>query len=157
MKIYDKIYVLRIGVPNYSLKEISDWDVDEALSILANIEDAYAFRFQRRGWEEERLPGQYNIKASIIKESGTYYLDAYTETLDDVRARIDLNHDKDRSAKDKALVQLMETNGQTTIVKSINDKWSSFFNEETDVILDVSLTKGEANGKRDTKVQDQEE
>ncbi len=138
MKIYNKLYVLRTIVPNYHLVDISDWDIEEAKAIIANIEHAYGFRFQRRGLEEERLNGQYNVRAKIIKESGTYYINAYTETLEDIKARIELNHEK-VTGKDHTLVRHMEQQGYNTVVRGINDKWSCVFNVDKDVVLDVNF------------------
>jgi hypothetical protein len=136
VKIYDKLYILRYSIPNYVLQDIDDWNVQDALELAKLIDDSYAFRFQRRGLEEERLPGRYNVKASIIKESGTYYWGGYIETVDDIRARIELNHEK-KTEKDHTLLRMLEKGKHTTIIRSIDtDKWSCVFNEETDVLLE---------------------
>ena len=83
MKIYNKLYILKTTVPNYVLEKIEEWDIGEAILLIHDleIEDAYAFRFQQRSLEEERIDGRYNIKVSIIKESGTYYLEGYLALL----------------------------------------------------------------------------
>jgi len=136
MKIYNKLYILKTTVPNYVLEKIDDWKVDEALAIASDVEEAYAFRFQQRSLEEEKIDGQYNIKVSIIKESGTYYLGGYTETIDDIKARIALNNEK-KTDSDRLLVQRLEEGGHTTIIRSIqNGMWSCVFHNEVDTIIE---------------------
>ena len=136
MKIYDKLYILKKGIPNYVLQNIDDWNVDEAVSIVKSVEGAYAFRFQQRSLEEERVNGEYNIKVSIIKESGTYYLDGYTETIDDIKARIALNNEK-KTDSDRLLVKRLEEGGYTTIIRSIQSGvWSCVFHDGVDTIIE---------------------
>jgi hypothetical protein len=136
MKIYDKLYILKTSVPNYVLMNIDDWEVNKAVSITRYVEDAYAFRFQRRGLEEKRVDGQYNIKVSIIKESGTYYLGGYTETIDDIKARIALNNEK-KTDSDRLLVQRLEGDGHTTIIRSVKDGgWSCVYDKDKDTIIE---------------------
>ena len=136
MKIYDKLYILKTGIPNYILKDIGDWTVDEAVSITKSIEGAYAFRFQRRGLEESRTSGVYNVIVKIIKESGTHYLGGYTETIADIKARIALNNEK-RSDSDRCLIKMLETGGHSTIIRSIQSGvWSCVFHEGVDIILE---------------------
>jgi len=136
MKIYDKLYILKTGIPNYILKDIADWTVDEAASITKSIEGAYAFRFQRRGLEENRTSGVYNVIVKILEESGTHYLGGYTETIDDIKARIALNNEK-KTDSDRLLVQRLEEGGHTTIIRSIqNGMWSCVFHNEVDTIIE---------------------
>jgi hypothetical protein len=133
--IYDKLYILRNGVPNYCLVDIDGWDVDAAKAIIANYDNVYGFRFQRRLWVEEREPGRYNVTARIMKESGTYYVNGFIETLDDLRAHIELDRKERRTQDDKVLLQKMESHGYKAVVKGIKHNWCCFFNEETDILL----------------------
>ena len=136
MKIYDKLYILKTGIPNYILYDITDWDIEAAKEIVSNYTDAYAFRFQRRGLEESRTSGVYNVKISIIKESGTYYLGGYTETIDDIKARIALNNEK-KTDSDRLLVKRLEEGGYTTIIRSIQSGvWSCVFHNGVDTIIE---------------------
>jgi hypothetical protein len=136
MKIYDKLYLLKTGIPNYILKDIADWTVDEAVSIASQIDGVYAFRFQRRGWEESRSSGVYNVKAIMIKESGTYYLEGYTETISDIKARISLNNEK-KTDSDRLLVKRLEEGGYTTIIRSVQSGvWSCVFHDGIDMIIE---------------------
>jgi hypothetical protein len=110
MKIYDKLYILTTCVPNHIVVDIDDWDIDTALILIKSlrINNAYAFRFQRRMLDEERTPGAYNIKVKTIKDSGTYYLGGY-----------------------------LETEGCTTIIRSVkNGDWSCVFNDGIDTIIE---------------------
>lgn len=134
--IYDKLYILRLGIPNYRLVPIDGWDVEEAKNILKKYDDAYGFRFQRRMWAEDRSDGRLDIIARIMNESGTYYINGFIETLDDIRARIELNRDVRRTQDDMALLQRLESRGAKAIYRHLtNDKICCIFNEETDVLL----------------------
>jgi hypothetical protein len=133
--IYDKLYILRHGIPDHKLVNIDDWDIQIALAMISKIEGAYAFRFQRRLWEETKTNGRLDITAKIIKESGTYYVNGFIETLDDIRARIELNRDERRTQDDAVLLKKMEQRGSKAIVKGINNNWCCFFDEESDFLL----------------------
>jgi hypothetical protein len=136
MKIYDKLYILKKGVPNYVLRDISDWKVDEALAIASDVEGAYAFRFQKREISENRIDGQYDIIVKILEESGTHYLGGYTETIDDIKARIALNNEK-KTDSDRLLVKRLEEGGYTTIIRSVQSGvWSCVFHDGIDTIIE---------------------
>jgi hypothetical protein len=136
MKIYDKLYILKKGVPNYVLRDISDWKVDEALAIASDVEGAYAFRFQKREISENRIDGQYDIIVKILEESGTYYIGGYIETIADIKARIALNNEK-KTDSDRLLANRLEAGGHTTIIRSIQSGvWSCVFHDGIDTIIE---------------------
>jgi hypothetical protein len=135
--LYDKLYILIDAVPNFKLVDIIGWDVEKAQHIVAKIDRAYAFRFQRRLWTEDKSSGRIDIVAKIIKESSTYYINSYAETVDDIRARIELNRNN-RTAKqlDELLVRKLEEHGCKTIVRSVNNYSYCCLLRDGDVVLD---------------------
>lgn len=134
--IYDKLYILRFGIPNYVLVPIDGWNIEEAQNILKKYDGAYGFRFQRRLRAEDRSDGRLDIIARIMNESGTYYVNGFIETLDDIKARIELNRHERRIQDDRALLQRLEARGAKAVYRHLtNDKICHIFNEETDVLL----------------------
>lgn len=112
-----------------SLREVSAWNVDEALKIVASITERhgatpYGFRFITR----ERGPDDLDSK--IAKKSGTYFLGGKIETLADLEARND--------PREEILRGNMRCNGRDRIVTNTNSwKWTQEL-DDGDVVLDYT-------------------
>lgn len=111
-------------------REISKWDVDEAIKLAVKIVERhgarpYGFQFSTR----ERGPKDFNSKET--KRSGTYYLGGKVETLAEVEARND--------PEEHILRSNMRGNGYDKIVVNTNSYKSTTPLLKGDKVLDIDF------------------
>lgn len=102
---------------------VDDWDVQKATN-LVNLEKYKRFWFERIESDINEEPGKLTVKKTVIKKSGNYFIDAFVETLEDIRV------------KNKELASKFDSRNITNVVCGINNEWSFSFNNN-DKIVDI--------------------
>ena len=110
----------------FIIKEISFWNIVEAVEMARSIKDdygvvPYGFRFITRGREDQ------DLDSKVIAQSGMYFLGGKVETLKEVIARDDPN--------ERILRSNMQNNGYTRIITNTNSWKVTQPFEDGDIVL----------------------
>ena len=131
---YNKLIIFTTK-PFPILHNIDEWNVQKALNIVRKVKDSYAFMFQEKEKRIDKQSGSYTVNTKTTKQSGVYYFDAYLETIDDIKSRIKQNEKHyEHHDVDQMILQKMEQNKWTQIVRGIKLNWVRAF-VEGDVLL----------------------
>ena len=102
---------------------VDDWDIQKATN-LVNLEKYKKFWFEKIESDIQEQPGKFTVSKRVIKTSRVHFIDAFVETIDDIRV------------KDAALADQWEKMGIKNVVSGINNDWVERF-EDGDVIVEL--------------------
>ena len=131
MITHNKIKVYRIK-PYPVYLHIETWDIKQACEDLKNVNGAYGFRFEEWELSKAYYPGGCTVEPNLIRKSGVYYIDAFTETVEDIKAKLKINP----NPHEENILGRMEMNGWKIVVRNIHaDKiWYEPFFEEDEIL-----------------------
>ena len=139
--IYNKLKIYRIKPIPLSL-HVDSWDIKSAYFYSRKADGAYAFQFLEISIEQKREEYSYTVYPKIIKESGIYYINAYSESYIDIKTRQKINP----NIYDANLLTRMEINGWKNIVRSIEcdtkKTWYQPFFENDVILNDKEMNYG---------------
>ena len=100
---------------------VDDWNVQQAMN-LVDLKRYKCFWFEKIESDVQEQPGVLTVKSRVIKNSDVYFIDAYTETIEDVKVR------------DQALAKRLDDRNIKQIVCGINADWADVFNDRDSIV-----------------------
>ena len=100
---------------------VEDWDVQKATN-LVDLKLYKCFWFENIESDIEEEPRKFTVQKTVIKRSGVYFIDAFVETVEDIRV------------KDKDLADNLESRGIKEIAYGISQNWSEEFTDKDSIV-----------------------
>jgi len=137
VKVYKKVKVFRRKLIPLSLR-VDFWDIQLAHEYVKKINKAgntnYAYGFKFEVWRSIITDnnGEHTVTSELMEASPIYYVDAFVETQEDIRARLRLS--KNRDEVDLGLLKIMEEHQWMKIVRGIKFNWVKPL-EDNEIVL----------------------
>ena len=115
----------------HKLIKVNGWDAKEVVT-LVNLSDFEYLWFEEKASEEFEPSGAtvLSVHKTILNTSPFYYINSYTETLEDLR--------KKNSRNDYNLIETMENMNWNTVVKNIDPNSTNVYEfRNEDFLIDL--------------------